>query len=356
MFENYSIWDKLRETDKPIFLYGTGNGGDKIINALEARGGRLTGVFASDGFVRDRHFRGYKVRSYSDVVDEYGDDIIVLLAFGTTLPSVRKFIEFLDSKHELIIPDVPLYGGDVFDYEYFSSRMSELNSARELLCDDRSKAIFDDAVNFRLTGKLKYLLNICSFSDALLEFWNEGEINSVLDGGAFKGDTSADFAETLLPKNIYAVEADPRTYKKLCDYADSETRSFVTPINAALWDADVEIEYVSSASRGSGESGANKRAKVTTIPALTIDSILKEKTVDIIKLDIEGAEHMALDGALTTLAHSSPNMIVSLYHRTDDLFSLIKKIHKLLPTHKLYLRRVDCIPLWDLNLYAVKTK
>ena len=231
-----------------------------------------------------------------------------------------------------------------------------MNGARALLSDSRSQDIFDDAVNFRLTGKLKYLLNTCSFADALGEFWCNGEINDILDGGAFKGDTSADFAEVLSPNEIYAVEADPKTHQKLSIYAENETRSHVTPINAALWDSDCELEYVSSASRGSGEAGANKRAKVTQIPAMTIDTILNGKDIDLIKLDIEGSEHAALDGAILTLSTKQPNMIVSLYHRTDDLFSLIKRIHEDLPSHKLYLRRVDCIPFWDLNLYAIKTK
>ena len=74
MFADYSIWDKLSNTEKPLFLYGTGNGGDKIISALERAGASLTGVFASDGFVRDRFFRGFKVMAYSDVIDKYGYD------------------------------------------------------------------------------------------------------------------------------------------------------------------------------------------------------------------------------------------------------------------------------------------
>jgi len=356
MFESYSLWDRLRETDKPIFMYGTGNGGDKIIAALEAHGGHLTGIFASSGFVRDRYFHGYKVVSYDDVINAHGNDIIILLAFGTTLQSVREFIEYLDKTHELIIPDVPLYGGDVFDFEYFTKNRDRLQSALDLLGDDRSRDIFADTVNFRLTGKIKYLLNTSPVTESLSELLSEQDIRYIFDGGAFKGDSTADFAATLSPEIIYAVEADPKTHKKLSDYAAIETRTHVTPINAALWDCDGEIEYVSSASRGSGEAGANKRAKVTVIPSKTIDSILHNAPIDLIKLDIEGAENKALDGAINVISSAQPNMIVSLYHRTGDLFTLIERIHALLPSHKLYLRRVDCIPMWDLNLYAVRTK
>ena len=49
MFENYSLWDRLAESKKPIVIYGTGNGADKIIDALERYGVKPAAVFASDG-------------------------------------------------------------------------------------------------------------------------------------------------------------------------------------------------------------------------------------------------------------------------------------------------------------------
>ena len=45
---NYSLWNRLKAHDKPIFLYGTGNGADKIIAALDKYGVSLDGIFASD--------------------------------------------------------------------------------------------------------------------------------------------------------------------------------------------------------------------------------------------------------------------------------------------------------------------
>lgn len=354
MFENYSIWDKLRETDKPIFLYGTGNGGDKIISALERSGASLTGVFASDGFVRDRYFHGFKVRSYSDIVSEFGNNISVLLAFGTTLESVMSFIKDLDSKHELIIPDVPLYSGDIFDGKYFEKHKETLRQAQNLLADDKSKNIFSDAVNFRLTGKLQYLNVTDDWQCSLKELFVHQNIATVLDGGAFKGDSTQEFINALTPEIVYAVEADPKTYNKLRTFADSVTESNIITINAALWDENCSIEYVSSGSRGSGESGANKRAKIIDLTCKTIDGIIGENSIDLIKLDIEGAEYKALEGAVNTISRCQPNMIVSLYHRTDDLYLLINKVSEMLPNHKLYLRRIPCIPFWDLNLYAIK--
>lgn len=354
MIEKYSLWDKLKHNDKPIFMYGTGNGADKIIDALNRYEVKLDGVFASDGFVRDRWFHEMKVRSYSDVTSEYGDNITVLLAFGTTLDSVRNFIEMLDERHELIIPDVPLYGGELFDMNYYLSHKKKLDEAREIFADQRSKDIFDDAINFRLTGKLKYLSNVCDHTESLCELFGNQKIRTLIDGGAFKGDSTRDFANSLDVEKIIAVEADPKTYAKLCAYAADEDKTKVVPVNAALWEVNTTIEYVSSASRGSGESGKNRRAKETSVDAVTLDTIIGSESVDFIKLDIEGAESGALSGAEKALREHEPNMEVSLYHRTDDLFELPLRLKKALPRHKFYLRRVPCIPMWDLNLYIVK--
>ncbi len=353
-FVNTSLWDELASETRPIFLYGTGNGGDKILAALEKYNVTLTGVFASDGFVRDRYFHDYHVRAYSDVVAEYGNDIVVLLAFGTTLDSVKEFIYFLDRKHDLRIPDVPLYGGDLFDMEYFSAHRNILTETAELFADEVSKKLFYDAVNFRLTGKTDYLTDTGDAVQSLTELFGGQKIGTMLDGGAFKGDSAAEFIEGVHPKRIFAVEADPKTFVKLSAYAESEERAEVIPVHAALFDRDGEMEYVSSGSRGSGKNGQNHRASGKTVPMQTIDTICTGMDVDLIKLDVEGAEESALNGGRETIRRCSPNMAVSLYHRTDDLYALVNMVHKLLPDHRLYLRRVPCIPMWDLNLFAVR--
>ncbi len=353
-FESYSLWDRLAAETRPIFMYGTGNGGDKILAALEKYRVRLTGVFASDGFVRNREFHGFPVRAYSDVVAEYGDDLVVLLAFGTTLASVKEFIRQLDERHELYIPDVPLYGGELFDRAYFEAHREILRETAAWLADDVSKKLFYDAVNFRLTGKTAYLTDTGDTVESLAEVFGGQDIGVMVDGGAFKGDSAAEFIEGVHPAKILAVEADPKTFGKLSAYAAAEKRADVIPVNAALFDRDGEMEYVSSGSRGSGKDGQNHRANVKIVPCRTIDTLTEGMEIDLIKLDVEGAEACALRGAEGVIARCRPNMAVSLYHCTDDLFELVRRVRELLPEHRLYLRRVPCIPMWDLNLLAVR--
>ena len=145
-----SFWYELSEKNKPVFIYGTGNGADKIIDILNHIGVKIEGVFASDGFVRNRVFRDFPVRSYSSITDEYGDDIIILAAFGTTLPEVMEFFKLLDSKHDLYIPEVPLFCDDLFeelfDNRYYNEHISELNEVASFLADEESLILFKPAV------------------------------------------------------------------------------------------------------------------------------------------------------------------------------------------------------------------
>jgi predicted transposase YdaD len=67
---------------------------------------------------------------------------------------------------------------------------------------------------------------------------------------------------------------------------------------------------------------------------------------------VEGSEAQALRGSVNTIRTYQPDLLVSLYHRTEDLHELILQIHEISPDYRLYLRRYPYIPAWDLNLYA----
>ncbi len=350
------LWEKLQTEKRPLFLYGTGNGGDKIIAALNHYGVSLTGVFASDGFVRSRTFHEYPVQAYSDVVAQYGSDIVVLLAFGTTLPEVRAFIEALDARHTLYIPDVPLYGGALFDRTCVTAHLDSILAAGELWADSDSAMLYQDALWFRWTGAYRYLMRTTDPAEDLRILFAGCPFSTILDGGAYRGDSAAIFCSAFSTvRTIWAAESDAKTYQKLCAYAETEERAVVHPLHTALWEQNGEIHLSASASRGSGIEGKNHRAKEKTVPCATIDALREScGAFDCIKLDVEGAEWQAISGAVHTLAVDRPSLAISLYHRTEDLWSLPLKIHEMLPEHTLFLRRPDCIPLWDVTLYAVK--
>ena len=86
--ENHCLWQQLSKEKRPIFLYGTGNGADKILNICTNKQIPIEGVFASDGFVRSRSFREMPVQSLAAIEAAYGDD---LLCCWRSAPLCRRY-------------------------------------------------------------------------------------------------------------------------------------------------------------------------------------------------------------------------------------------------------------------------
>lgn len=83
----------------------------------------------------------------------------------------------------------------------------------------------------------------------------------------------------------------------------------------------------------------------------TIDNIVEEK-VTFIKMDVEGAELEALQGASKTIIKNKPTLAICVYHKREDLITIPQYIKELVPEYKLYLRG-HFIYASELVLYAV---
>ena len=346
------IWEKLQDESRPIFLYGTGNGADKILDVCESYSIKICGVFASSTFVRNRMFRNMPVRSLDDIIAEFGNHIVVLLAFGTTLPDVIENINKIAANHTLYIPEVPLYGNDLFDRSYMENHIDEIEKCYDVLTDETSKLVFSNMIKFRYTADPKYLNEVQTPVDMYTSLIDRNKVSMVLDCGAYKGDSACDIIEALSPDEIVCFEPDPKTFIKLSTYASEEKRCQVIPMNYAAGDECKTVVFSSSGSRGSGAEGKNKRAKTAEITIKTIDS-LNISTFDLIKLDVEGDEVAALKGAAETLRNSRPALSISVYHRTADVFKIPLLISEHYQDYNFYMRRVPCIPAWDISFLAI---
>ena len=349
------LWAHLKKVKKPILIYGMGNGADKIIGYFEKFGIEYKDVFASDGFVRGHLYRGKRVISYSEACQTYGNDIIIVLSFGSRIPDVMNIMYKLDKTHEFYAPDVPVCQGELFTEEFFDNHSSELLNAREMMADEKSKIIFDNIIRYKLTGKLSYLKATEDSEDNVNnELLKCEKYQIYADLGAYNGDTVRSYLE-YCPNltEIYAFEPDFRNFKKLSLYAESESRAKIYSFNYASWNKDETVEFISSGNRNSSKDGTNShKSKTIPIEARRLDSIIDK--VDFIKYDVEGAEYEAIMGCKKLITTSAPDLLVSLYHRNEDLYTLPLLLKKLHPEYKLYIRRFPYIPAWDLNLYAIK--
>ena len=341
------LWQYLKETNKPIVLYGMGNGADKIINFLSQKGIEFKGVFASDGFVRNKTFHGFKISSFAELEEKFGE-MIVLLCFGSARTEVLENIHNISKKQEVFAPDVPVIGGGLFDKNYAKSISDDLEKVYSLLADDLSRKTFENTVKYKITGKLEYLYDCETQEDEPYDsFLKLGMDESFLDLGAYNGDTVADFVKRVSDYDkIIAVEPDSKTFKKLT--ANTENIKNIRLVNLGISEFDGMGNF---GMRGGRNSGASKEGK--EILFSTVDSILNGEKVSFIKMDIEGEEKNAIIGAKETIIKYKPKMLISCYHRNEDLITLPKAVFEIRQDYKLYMRHFSSVPAWDTNFYFV---
>lgn len=164
-------------------------------------------------------------------------------------------------------------------------------------------------------------------------------------------------------KKLYLFEPDAKTFFKLshsCNILQNEFPNIeIEKHNIAAWNEKTDLIFSKKSSRGStlinAESKVNisERSKIVTVKADSLDNVINGRSVDYIKYDVEGAEAEALEGSSKTILAHSPILCISLYHRPGDIFRIPLMLSAKYPFYRFYLRRKRCLPLWEINLYAV---
>lgn len=346
-----SIWKKLGREPRPIVLYGMGDGALKVLRQCRRFGIPVSGIFASDEFVRGQTFEGFKVHTLKEAEAQWGD-FVILLCFGSDLPALMERILALSRRHTLYAPDVPLFGDSLFTEEFLQEHENELESAYRLLADEHSRLVFRSVVNFKLSGKISYLVQCES---------ERGEIfcsllpltsrERYLDLGAYDGDTIREFLSWTKDRAdlILALEPDPKNFRKLKKLQKAPESGQFSLLNAGIWQRDGVLPFDNRAGRSSALDSAGR----LKVPVYSIDTLRRRYGgFTYIKMDVEGAERQALLGGRETLLLDRPKLLFSGYHRTEDLFSLPLTLHALAPDYRIWLRHHPYIPAWEVNFCA----
>jgi len=345
--EHESSWDKLKAETRPIFIYGMGDGAVKIMTAMREFKIPLAGIFASDEFVRGHSFEGYRVHKLSEI-EEAVDDLVIVLAFAAGFQALVDKIQQLAKKHTLIVPDVPVTGGGLFTYPYCEEHAEEIERVYNMLADNQSRTVYANIINFKISGNIDYLTTVTTPKSEIYKEIIRPTTNEIfVDLGAYNGDTIRELLEFSRGKfhRIVAMEPDKKNFKKLQKFIGHSPA--IDTYNCVAWCVDTEIPFSTKAGR---QSAVGEGA---LMPARSVDSILDGERATIIKMDVEGAEREAIWGASRTISRFGPKLMISLYHRNEDIFELPILISRLNPKYKLYIRHQLYIPAWETNLYAV---
>ncbi len=195
---------------------------------------------------------------------------------------------------------------------------------------------YGDARRYRLQGESGQQLvfdgwwfNV-AWSFLIRQYWlKRGETtvvaagpgDCVIDAGACFGDTTLAFADAVgAGGQVHAFEVVPDNLAVARHNLSLNPRFAATVrCNAQALGAGSARLYLHGSGPGAivnGEPGG------LPVDVISIDEYVAREAltqVDFIKMDIEGSESQALDGAIETLRRFRPKLAISLYHRPEDL-------------------------------------
>ena len=373
--EENTLWEYLKTAGKPVVLYGTGDGADKVLARLAETGVPVSGIFASDEFVRGQQFHGFTVQAYSELL-ALREKVIVLIAFASELPDVLERFYKLASVHETYAPHVPVFSGEeTVTAAWIKKYERELQTVYERLADAVSRETFASVLNYKLSGRLSYL-QACTTNraDDLKTLFSFGGEETYLDLGAYNGDTVQEFLQLTRGryKKIVALEPDKKNFKKLTDFVRQNELKHITCLQAGVWNDCGSLELTGNGGRQStfweaDRSGfatqplsqtcsMKKKIKKQQVTVVSVDAVLGNDRADYMKFDVEGVEKEALEGAAGHLVPDGngtlPKLLVAAYHHDEDLFALPLLLWKLQPEYKIYLRKHPYVPAWEINIFA----
>ena len=145
----------------------------------------------------------------------------------------------------------------------------------------------------------------------------------VFDIGAYVGSVASKYKKLFPNSKIYCFEPFPESYYKLVN--NTSNYSNITCINKGLSESEGIFEFQMNTSAPTNSllktsrlsssvwgDGLLETVDTVNVKITTLDNFVDEnriKKIDILKMDVQGAEYMVLNGAKKTLEKGIVNMI-----------------------------------------------
>ncbi|HVJ53073.1 MAG TPA: FkbM family methyltransferase [Aliidongia sp.] len=213
-----------------------------------------------------------------------------------------------------------------------------------------------------LRGLADYLESMPVEPLTYLEHGAPGKGGVVIEGGAFDGETTLRFADAVGPDGVvYAFE--PLGPDALAVHIG--TRIDLAPririLKQALWSEPAELGFIAEASASRvivGEPAGAQAAETQTVQAISVDIFAQERglsRLDLIKLDIEGAELAVLRGAETSIKRFRPIISTAIYHGPEQYVSVPNFLIDMLEGYQFFLTAHSAVGT-DVILHCVPSE
>lgn len=339
------LYQKMKEK-KYVCIFGAGQLGSSVVNLFYKLDSEIIVNFICDNAPEKwgkTIFRNIKCISPLEL-KKYADDLIVIIATkyhrdiyeqlkNDGFQNVYSVLNHFGLRNALMSmqnPDIVKFVGN------------NIKELMNIVADDQSKetilAIAKNWFNF-LPDAVQYDKTCTDRAYFVKKIINLQKNEVFIDAGAFDGDTIKEFLieNDNKFKAIHTFEMDKQNYGYLLDTLnslDEDIRKRIFPYNIGLWNEKGRVMYNALL------QGSNVDEEGDTCGELDcVDNLLSSEDVSYIKMDIEGAELKALQGAKRVIQAKKPKLAICLYHNPEDLWKIPQYIKSIVPEYNIYIRQ-----------------
>ena len=312
-----------------VILYGAGSLSSFLLDRLCAQ--NINVECFCDTYRCGVHASGLPIITPEALEESFPDARIVIasdlhsLPIASTLNEVGhrgrifKFVDVLNLFSCSLRELVPHFEGYEWVYNVFS--------------DSISKEVVLESIRTRLLGvpmspsrfSQYFEMNVCPLTGSEV----------FVDCGCFIGDTIEELIRLTNGSysHIYGFEPDKTSFEKALLNLAKYKR--ITVANCGIWNTADTVRF---SSKGSSISKFSEDGDAAVITVRLDEFFADRQKPTFIKMDIEGAELNAIDGASEIIRSCNPKLAICVYHHVADMYLIPQRILQLNPKYTMKLR------------------
>lgn len=324
-----------------IYIYGSGTFGISFFHSIQAYRPDIKILGFLDSFQMGEKFRLpiIRVAEFGNLKKKY--DYIIISANHTYWQRMVDLLRQhnIDKYYINTFWDFSLYGEKHTDN--YEKHKHLIPAVRNLFSDQEDVLVWET-----ITSSMKHQ-NI----ELLLDHWKKTNKTNEIDYGKYvhleKGDVVINGGSSYGSETNHFYQKVGKGGKIFAfdpniDNDWKVENESVTNIPMVLYDETTEISFKVDGSRSM--ITRNKTGSSIGVRSTTIDDFVRNQHLDrlnLIKLDIEGAELKALKGGVATLKKFRPSLAISIYHTFEHFFEIPLFIGGLFSGYRFHINYYD---------------
>ncbi|MDL2285140.1 FkbM family methyltransferase [Desulfovibrio sp. OttesenSCG-928-F07] len=242
------------------------------------------------------------------------------------------------------------YFSAVHDPDFYNNNSEILEQIYAALATDEDRAIYAGRIKAMLTGDPGYI-PLSTFSEYMHPLVQPEEDDIMLDGGVSDMvEVQKSFSNFIGPRGrIFGFEPIPYMFEIAKNKLSEHKNYTLFCKGPGAHEEKVHFADLRDSSRMATPGSNTIECEITSIDAFMQQN--KIRRLNCIKLDIEGSELDAINGAEETIKKFKPKLIICLYHKPEDIYTIPARIKELVPEYELHIAH-SSFHFIDTILYA----